>query len=361
VDILTVNAGSSSLKIRLVAGNGAVVAKADLPAGEGGALERFLAEAPDADGAAHRFVHGGFQDEAVLLDESVLDQIEAAAELAPLHTPPALACARQLMRLRPDLPQVACFDTAFHTTLPAAAATYAIPAEWRRRHAIRRRGFHGLSHAWASRRTAELLGRPPRALRMVTCHVGAGVSLAAVAGGRSVDTTMGMTPAEGPVMATRSGTVDPGAVLLLVEQEGGARPVRDALERRSGLLGLSGISDDIRAVLDAADAGSEEARLAIEVYVHRLRGAIAAMAASMGGLDAIAFTGGVGENSARVRAAVCAQLGFLGVELDTDGNERCRDDAVIGTAGSRTPVTVVRAREDFEMAREARRVLDRAR
>jgi acetate kinase len=361
VDVLTVNAGSSSLKLRLVDADGTLAAQADLAAGEVDGLERFLESAPRPSAAAHRFVHGGPRDEAAVLDARVLEEIEAAAELAPLHTPPALACVRQLTRLRPQLPQVACFDTAFHRTLPEATATYAIPAEWRHRHGIRRRGFHGLSHAWASRRTAELLDREVEELRVVTCHIGAGVSLAAVAGGRSLDTTMGMTPTEGPVMATRSGTVDPGALLLLVEREGGAGPVRDVLERRSGLLGLSGVSGDVRSVFEAADAGHRDAQLAIDVYVRRLQGAAAAMAASMGGLDALAFTGGVGENSHRIRAAVCERLGFLGVELDPEAGERCTHDAVIGAAGSTTQVVVVRAREDLEMAREARRVLDRLR
>jgi acetate kinase len=360
VDILAVNAGSSSLKLRLVAADGDVSAKADLEPDDDGALERFVTETSRARAAAHRFVHGGRLEEAVALDEAVLQEIETAAELAPLHTPSALACARQLMRLRPELPQVACFDTSFHRTLPEPAATYAIPADWRRRHGIRRLGFHGLSHAWASRQAAELLGRLADDLRIVTCHLGAGVSLAAVAAGRSVDTTMGMTPAEGPIMATRSGTIDPGAVLLLAEREGGASPVREALERRSGLLGLSGLSADMREVLEAADAGHEAARLAIEVYVHRLRGAVASMAAAMGGVDALAFTGGVGENSARIRAAVCERLAFLGVAIDDDLNAGSNsDDAVIGPAADGVGVVVVHAREELEMAREARVVLSR--
>ena len=360
MDILAVNAGSSSLKLRLVAPDGRIDATADFPAGEDGPLERFLCEETRVGAAVHRFVHGGRLDEAVLLDEGVLRAIEAAADLAPLHTPPALACAHELRRLRPELPQVACFDTAFHRTLPEPAATYAIPADWRRRHGIRRRGFHGLSHAWASARAAELLDRPEASLRIVTCHLGAGVSLAAVAGGRSVDTTMGMTPAEGPVMATRSGTLDPGAVLLLAEREGGPGPVRETLEQRSGLLGLSALSSDMRELLQAADEGHETARLAIDVYVHRMRGAVASMAAAINGLDALAFTGGVGENSARIRQAVCDGLSFLGVEVDSELNAG-RGDAVVSPAGNSVGVTVVCAREELEMAREARLVLSRVR
>jgi acetate kinase len=219
---------------------------------------------------------------------------------------------------------------------------------------VRRRGFHGFSHAWASKRTAELTGRPLEALRTVTCHIGAGVSLAAVAGGRSLDTTMGMTPAEGPPMATRSGTIDPVAVLMLVEREGSADRVRDALERESGLLGLSGISGDVRELL-ASD--EHAARLAIDVYVHRLRGAVASMAAAMDGLDALTFTAGVGENSAAIRAAVCDGLGFLGVALDANRNAAGEGDRLIGVPDRAVATAVVRAREELELARAARAVL----
>jgi acetate kinase len=354
VDVLAVNAGSSSLKLRLVGASDEVLAEADVAPDDTAALESFLDALPAVDAAAHRFVHGGRLESHALLDAAVLRDIEAAAELAPLHTPLALACARELLRLRPELPQVACLDTAFHRTLPDAAATYAVPAEWRERHDVRRRGYHGFSHAWASRRAAELTGRPVETLRTVTCHIGSGVSLAAVDGGRSVDTTMGMTPAEGPPMATRSGTVDPVAVLLLVEREGGADRVREQLERESGLLGLSAISADVRELLASDDPA---AALAIDVYVHRLRAAVASMAAAMGGLDALAFTAGVGENSAPIRAAVCDGLAFLGLTLDPRRNEGGADDRLIGAPEGAVAVAVVRAREELEMARAARAVL----
>jgi acetate kinase len=253
--------------------------------------------------------------------------------------------------LLPDLPAVACFDTAFHADLPPAAATYALPREWRERHALRRYGFHGLSHAYASRRAAELLGDPRR---IVTCHLGAGASLAAVADGRSVDTTMGFTPLEGLVMATRSGSVDPGLVLWLLEHGGHeVGEVSDALEHGAGLRALAGTAD-MREVLGRDDA---DARLAREVYVHRLRALIAAMAASLGGLDALVFTGGVGERASPIRLAAAEGLAFLGVGIDPDADARAEPDADVTAPGAAVRTLVVRAREDLEIARETRAAL----
>jgi len=248
---------------------------------------------------------------------------------------------------------VACFDTAFHSTLPAAAATYALPSEWNDRFGLRRYGFHGLSHAWASRRAAELLGRPLADLRLVTAHLGAGASLCAVDAGQSVATTMGFTPLEGLVMATRSGDVDPG-LLLWLQQQGGlsADEVADGLEERAGLRGLSETSGDMRDVLNAADQGDAHARLAYDVWLHRLRAAVAAMVAAMGGVDAFAFTGGIGEHSARGRADACAGLAFLGLSIDQDANASTTADGVIGPG-----VVVVTAREDRQVAGEVRDVL----
>lgn len=358
LDVLAVNSGSSSLKLRLISGEDRVIGGGDLSAGDRGGLSGLLDELPPFDAVAHRFVHGGRLGDHALLDERALQEISEATVIAPLHTELAIACARELLRLRPALPQVACLDTAFHRSLPEAAAAYAIPREWRERHGVRRSGFHGLSYASASRRAAELLSRPIADLRVVVCHLGAGASLAAVAGGCSVDTTMGMTPNEGLVMATRSGSVDPGALLLLAERAGGPAAVREALEHRSGLLGLSERSGDMRDVLDAADEGDGHARLALDVYLHRLRAGIAAMAAAMGGVDAIVFTAGVGENAPRVRAGVCEGLEFLGVELDAARNKEAAGDVRID-AGARTAVFVVTAREELQMAAETRALLDR--
>jgi acetate kinase len=340
--LLVVNAGSSSLKLRLLDAADELVGEHDLPAVGAGAEERLagaLAGLGEVAAVGHRVVHGGtrFHD-AVVVDAAVRQALEELTDLAPLHQPKSLAALDAVRQVLPDVPHVACFDTAFHADLPAAAATYAVPVEWRERLGVRRYGFHGLSHAYASRRAAQELGRPLDGLRLVTCHLGAGASLAAVRDGRSADTTMGFTPLEGLVMATRSGSVDPGLVLWLQQHHGiAADELNDALEHRSGLAGLAGTAD-LREVEQAAAAGEERAKLALEVYLHRLRGSIAAMAAAMGGVDALVFTGGVGEHSALVRERAVAGLRFLGDEV---------------------AVLVVEAREDLEIARQVRALLQR--
>jgi acetate kinase len=345
VRVLVANAGSSSLKLSLL-GPG------DERLWSGAAAEELngLPERPDAVG--HRIVHGGERfRSAVRLDDEVLAALRDLTELAPLHQPKSLAAVEAVGRELPDVPAVACFDTAFHATLPAAAATYALPREWRERYGVRRFGFHGLSHAHASARASELA---PGASRVVTCHLGAGASLCAVRDGRSVDTTMGFTPLEGLVMATRSGSVDPGLVLWLEERTGlGAGELADALDNRSGLLGLAGTAD-MRELLERDD---DDARLALDVYIHSLRAGIGAMAAALEGLDALVFTGGVGENASRVRELACAGLAHLGVALDTARNESADGDADVSTAGGRAAVLVVRSREDVEIARQTRALL----
>jgi acetate kinase len=262
---------------------------------------------------------------------------------------------RALAALAPGLPTVACFDTAFHATMPAAASTYAIPSAWTDRWPLRRYGFHGLSHAYASRRAAELLDRPLAELRIVSAHLGAGASLAAVEGGRSVDTTMGFTPLEGLVMATRSGSVDPG-LLLWVQRHGGidAEEMELALDRESGLLALSGRAGGMREVVAGLDEGDERCRLAFDTYVHRLAAGVAAMAAAMGGLDALVFTGGVGENSAPVRAAAARSTGFLGVDLDPEANAAPEGDALLSPPDAEVQTLLVEAREDVEIAAQVR-------
>ena len=361
--VLVVNAGSSTLKLSVLGDSDELVMDDERPLSEAAAvddaLEVALHEAPPFDAAGHRVVHGGSEPAgAVVLGPGDDERLDRLSELAPLHNPPAVAAIRALRALRPTLPEVACFDTAFHSTMPPEATTYALPGEWSS-WGLRRYGFHGLSHAWASRRAAELLGRPPGDLRLVTAHLGSGASLAAVAGGRSVDTTMGFTPLEGLVMATRSGSVDPGALIWVLRNRGlGPDEVEDALTRRAGLLGVSGVSGDLRRVLEAADAGDERAALAYGVYLHRLRTSVAAMAAAMGGTDGLVFTGGAGEHSARLRADACAGLGFLGVALDATDNAAVDDgDAVVSPGGARVAVVVVHAREDLEIARQVRAVL----
>ncbi|MDU0294351.1 acetate/propionate family kinase, partial [Saccharothrix longispora] len=285
--VLVVNAGSSSLKLRLLGPGDEVERAADVPPAAAGAAD-VLRDWPVPDAVGHRVVHGGTRFTApVVVDPEVRRELEDLTALAPLHQPKSLAGLAAVGELYPDVPAVACFDTAFHTTIPAAASTYAVPREWRERYAIRRYGFHGLSHAYSARRAAEWL-RP--GLRLVTCHLGAGASLAAVADGRCVDTTMGFTPLEGLVMATRSGTVDPGLVLWLEEHEKlSPHEVATALEERSGLTALAG-TGDLREIDAAASAGDPDAVLALDVYVHRLVAGVAAMTASLGGLDALVFT-----------------------------------------------------------------------
>jgi acetate kinase len=359
VHVLVVNAGSSSVKLRLLGDGDELLGERDLDAPRSqvdhAQLLDALAALPDPDVAGHRVVHGGQRfREAVRVDDGVLRALHELTDLAPLHQPKSLAALEAVSDALPDVPAVACFDTAFHATLPDAAATYALPAALRERFALRRYGFHGLSHAYASRRAAELLGRPPSGLRMVTCHLGAGASLAAVRDGRSVDTTMGFTPLEGLVMATRSGSVDPGLVLWLLERERmSERDLADVLEHESGLLGLAG-TGDMRELLARDD---DDATLALDVYVHRLRAGIAAMTASLGGLDALVFTGGVGENAPQVRRRAVAGLGFLGAQLDEERNEAAEGDADVGAAGAPVRTLVIAAREDLEIAGQVRAVL----
>jgi acetate kinase len=361
--VLVVNAGSSNLKLTLLDGDDTAIAARELDAPRAqvdpdqlrAALDTVLCE---ADAVGHRIVHGGERfREAVRIDADAEAGMRELSDLAPLHQPRSLAALDGVTAALPELPAVACFDTAFHATLPPAASTYALPAEWRERWGLRRYGFHGLSHSWVARRTPELLERDASGLRIVSCHLGAGASLCAIEDGRSLDTTMGFTPLEGLVMATRSGSVDPGILLWLAEHERlSAAELADALEHRSGMLGLAG-SSDMREILAGVRAGEPAPRLALDVYVHRLRAQIAAMAAGLGGLDALVFTGGVGERSAEVRARAATGLGFLGVEVDGARNEETGADGEIGAKGAVVRTLVLTAREDIEIARQVRELL----
>ncbi|HEU5267374.1 MAG TPA: acetate/propionate family kinase [Jatrophihabitans sp.] len=359
--VLVVNAGSSSVKLRLLDAADQLHGSADLPADAGGfdadALADALAPWPRPDIVAHRIVHGGTEFTGpVRLDDDVTAKLRELTVLAPLHQPKSLAALAAVQRVLPQVPGVACFDTAFHATLSAAAATYAVPREWRERHGVRRYGFHGLSHGYAARRVGELL---PDARRVVTCHLGAGASLCAVRDGRSVDTTMGFTPLEGLVMATRSGTVDPGLVLWLEEHEQLApHEVATALEERSGLAALAG-TPDMREIVSRAGAGDADAQLGLDVYLHRLAGSVAAMAASAGGLDVLVFTGGVGERSAYVRAGAADRLGWLGVRVDARRNDTAGSEGVTDITEADAPVRmlVLEAREDLQIAHQVRALL----
>jgi acetate kinase len=341
VRVLTVNAGSSSLKLALVE-EGERVADDEI-ASRGGQfapdeLARFAQQGFDC--SSHRVVHGGPRfTRATVIDDDVRVALEDLVDLAPLHTRAALTAIDSVRELDPERPAVACFDTSFHATLPEAARTYALPWKWNEEYSLRRYGFHGLNHGYVARRAAEVLRRPLAELRLVSCHLGAGASLCAIAGGRSVDTTMGFTPLEGLVMATRSGSVDPGLVIWLQRHAGiDADELHDVLEHRSGVAGLSGLSGDMKELLTAVDAGDDRARLAYDVYIHRLRGQIAAMVAAAGGIDAVIFTGGIGEHSRRVRDDACRSLAPI--------------------AGAQ--ILVIAAHEDIELASQATELLERS-
>jgi acetate kinase len=328
--VLVVNAGSSSLKLRLIDANDTVLASADTA--PGGDVAAAIEGWPVPDVVAHRIVHGGTSyRSAVRVDAAVEKHLAELTDLAPLHQPKSLAGLAAVRKILPAVPTVACFDTAFHASIPDAAATYAVPAEWRSRYGIRRYGFHGLSHAYISSQV------PVR--RLVSCHLGAGASLCAVLDGRSVDTTMGFTPLEGLVMATRSGSVDPGLVLWLEEHEGlSPHEVAETLEHRSGMLALTGTAD-MREVESRYSVGDSAAVAGVDVYIHRLVTSIGSMTASLEGLDALAFTGGVGEHSSLVRHLTTERLAWLGV-------------------GTGVPVHVIEAREDLQIAKETRALLD---
>ena len=303
----------------------------------------------------HRVVHGGdVYTRAVRVDDSVKKAIGDLAELAPLHNPINLEGIHAAEKNWPGVPQIAAFDTAFHATLAEPAYTYAVPRAWTRDWKLRRYGFHGLSHAYCARQAAKLLGRSEEGLRLIICHLGHGCSMSAVRDGACVDTSMGFTPLDGLMMATRSGSVDPGLLIHVLRHKGiSADDLDRVLNRESGLLGVSGVSADMRQVLQEARNGHEGARLALEVYVQRLRQTIGAMYVTLGGVDALVFTGGVGENAEEIRAAACAGLGCLGLDLDAQANQQCAPDADVAAMTSDARILVIGTREDLTIVREA--------
>ena len=346
--VLVVNAGSTSLKLHLVSGDGDSARVRDLDDVDPAGVEC----------VAHRVVHGGGLFRApVVVDDGVHARLERLEPLAPLHNAPALRELDAARQRLPELPHIAVFDTAFHATIPPAAATYAVPRQWREEWGVRRYGFHGLSVAWSVERAPEVVGAAAAGLRLVVCHLGGGSSVTAVADGRSVDTTMGFSPNEGVPMATRSGSVDPGALVAVLRRSGmDADALDHALNEESGMRGLAG-GDGLELELEQRAAGGDEAaRLAIDVYVHRVAGAVAAMAASAGGLDVLVFTAGIGECSAHVRERVCGRLAFLGVDVDPALNA-AEGDRDMATSASPVRVAVIRAREELVAARAARGVI----
>ena len=301
----------------------------------------------------HRVVHGGPDfHEATRVTPEVIAAISDLSEFAPLHNRAEVQGIRLIERILGDAPQVAVFDTAFHHEMPEAATVYPGPYAWLGE-GIRRYGFHGINHAYCSRRAAQMLGKDPAALHLITCHLGNGCSLAAIRDGRSIDTTMGFTPLDGLMMGSRSGAVDPGILIHLIRKHGyGPGDLDRILNRESGLIGLSGVSSDMREIIAAIQEGNPRAKLAFDVFLHRLRSFIGAMLASLGGLDALVFTAGIGENSPEVRAGACEPLGFLGLKIDPDRNRQPASDGDrdIASPNSAVRVLVVRAQEDWEIA-----------
>jgi len=348
-EILVVNAGSTSLKLHLVDASE-----------HSERIEDIESVDPDRVAAvAHRVVHGGPRfREPVLVDATVHEQIFATEPLAPLHNAPCLAAIDRARAALPGVPEVAVFDTGFHATIPPEAAVCPVPRRWREEWGVRRYGFHGLSVAWSTQRAPELLGRPAEGLRLVVCHLGGGCSVSAVRDGRSVDNTMGFSPLEGVPMATRSGSVDPGALVYLMRERGlDGEGLERALNFDSGLKGLAGYSGDMREIERAVARGEDDATLATEVFAHRVAAAVSAMACSAGGIDALVFTAGIGEGSAATRERVCERLAFLGLHLDPDRNAVAEGDRDIATDLSAVRALVVSAREDLIAARAARELL----
>ena len=372
MSILALNAGSSSLKFALFDEDAPEAFESgrfdleresidlDTAANRAIAAARAAASGRGAIAAVgHRIVHGGPRFKSTtLLDSAVEDEIARLAELAPLHNPPAIRVLHAARRALPSVPHAAVFDTSFFSDLPPRAHVYPLPWEWYSEGGIRRYGFHGLSHESAALRVAELAAEGVVPRRIVTCHLGQGCSAAALLDGRPVTTTMGLTPIEGLMMGSRSGSIDPGILIEELRRNGGnVDAIEDALVHRSGLLGVSGVSSDFRKVQAAADSGHVRAGLALAIYGDRLAAAIAALAAALGGLDAIVFTGGVGENSSSIRAEACGALEFAGVRLDSDRNATSTPDAEVSAPDSAVKIYVLRAREEWMIAKETRKVL----
>jgi acetate kinase len=302
----------------------------------------------------HRVVHGG-QDyqAAVQITPEVKAKIADLAELAPVHNPVNLEGIEAIEKILGDVPQVAVFDTAFHAHMPESIALYPVPYEWATK-GIRRYGFHGTSHQYCAQRVAQLLNRDLNDLRIVTCHLGNGCSLAAIQGGRSINTTMGFTPLDGLMMGSRSGSVDPSILLYLIREEGyTAEKLEHVLNQESGLLGISGISNDLRSVMEAAEAGNSQSQLALDMYIERLKQFIGSMIATLGGLDVLVFTAGVGENAPNIRAGACEAFAYMGLKLDREKNNSRPRDQVISTFDSTVQVLVIHTQEDWQIAKES--------
>ncbi len=299
----------------------------------------------------HRVVHGGEAfTGSVLINDEVIASIEKVADLAPLHNPPNLTGIRATQHAMPNVPQIACFDTAFHNTIPQVAYMYALPYELYEKFGIRRYGFHGTSHRWVARRAAEMLGKDKYDINCITCHLGNGSSIAAVRDGKSVDTSMGLTPLEGVVMGTRSGDIDPAILFYLADKGYSVADLNKLCNKQSGVLGLSGSSNDMRTLGEKAKAGDDRAQLALDVFAYRIKKYIGTYTAVLGKLDAVVFTGGIGENAADIRAAICGNLDQIGIELDTALNNGASGEATVSSGNSRVAVLVIPTNEEAAIA-----------
>ncbi|MDD2534227.1 MAG: acetate kinase [Eubacteriales bacterium] len=396
MNVLVINAGSSSLKYQLLdAKNGDVLAKGgaerigldnanirhtskgcdavtlnmDLP-NHKIAVQQVLAvltsedhgiikSMAEIDAVGHRVVHGGEKFSAsALITPEVKRAIRGCFDLAPLHNPPNMTGIEACEEAMPGVPQVAVFDTAFHQTMPAKAYMYALPYEMYEKHGVRKYGFHGTSHGFVARRAAEMLGKPFEMVNLITCHLGNGSSIAAIEKGKCVDTTMGLTPLSGICMGTRSGDIDPAIVTFLMEKESlDTKGVENMMNKQSGVLGISGVSSDFRDLYSAAGEGNKRARLALEIFKYQCRKYIGMYAAALGGVDAVVFTAGIGENTADIRQGACDGLAYMGCEIDAYRNASVRGrEAVVSTDESKVKVLVVPTNEELAIARETARI-----
>ena len=397
--ILVLNCGSSSIKYKLfdmatkeVIAQGGIekiglkgsFLKLTLPNGEKKILEKDIPEhtvgvefilntlinpeygaiksLDEINAVGHRMVHGGERfSESVLLTKEVLDAFAACNDLAPLHNPANLKGVNAVTAILPNVPQIGVFDTAFHQTMPDYAYMYAIPYELYEKYGVRRYGFHGTSHRYVSQRVCEFLGVKPDGLKIITCHIGNGGSIAAIKDGKCIDTTMGLTPLEGLMMGTRSGDIDAGAVTFIMDKEGlNTTGVSNLLNKKSGVLGVSGVSSDMRELDAACKAGNQRALLAEKMYYYRIKKYIGAYAAALGGVDVLLFTGGVGENQWGCREAVCENLQFMGIEIDKAVNAKVRgEEAIISIADSKVKVVVIPTDEELLIASDTVAILNR--
>ncbi len=395
--VLVINAGSSSLKYQLIDmdtenvmakglcerigidgsklthtpdGGDKVVIEKDMP-NHAVAIKLVLAALTDKEhgviadmseisAVGHRLVHGGeFFSGSVLVTEEVKKVMEECNPLAPLHNPANLTGVAACEEAMPGVPNVGVFDTAFHQTMPAKSYMYAIPYEYYEKHKIRKYGFHGTSHNYVSHRVAEIIGKPIEELKIITCHLGNGSSIAAVDGGKVLDTSMGLTPLDGLVMGTRSGSIDPAIIPFLAKNEGlSVEEIDSILNKKSGVLGISGVSSDFRDLDAAAAEGNERAALALEMFIHSVKGYIGRYASIMGGVDVVTFAGGVGENSIDTRAKILENLEFMGINIDAEKNKVRGDEALISTADSKVLVYVVPTDEEMTIARDTKKIVE---